>query len=102
MNSPSPVSAPGRGAITKKYLGLIDTITLLHQHQRPLEHDDIAGDYIATTLDDIALANRLAPELLARSLDELPPQTRRVYDTAREIVRERMKGEELEQRLSFF
>src|SRR5690606_31960965 len=27
--------------------------------------------------DDIALANRLAAEVLGRSLDELPPQTRR-------------------------
>ena len=35
-------------------------------------------DFIRVTLDDIALANRLAPELLGRSLDELPPQTRRL------------------------
>ena len=33
------------------------------------------------TLDDIALANRLALELLGRSLDELPPQTRRLLET---------------------
>ena len=30
------------------------------------------------TLDDIALANRLAHEVLGRTLDELPPQTRRL------------------------
>ena len=30
------------------------------------------------TLDDIAIANRLAHEVLGRSLDELPPQTRRL------------------------
>ena len=30
------------------------------------------------TLDDIATANRLAHEVLGRSLDELPPQTRRL------------------------
>ena len=36
--------------------------------------------YIRATLDDIALANRLAPELLGRSLDELPPQTRRFLE----------------------
>ena len=30
------------------------------------------------TLDDIALAYELAPEVLGRSLDELPPQTRTV------------------------
>ena len=30
------------------------------------------------TLDDIEIANRLAHEVLGRSLDELPPQTRRL------------------------
>ena len=34
-------------------------------------------EYIEVTLDDIAMANRLAHEVLGRSLDELPPQTRR-------------------------
>jgi len=37
----------------------------------------------------IALANRLAPELLGRALDELPPQTRRVYETVKALVREK-------------
>ena len=37
-----------------------------------------AVPFVRATLDDIALANRLAPELLGRSLDELPPQTRRL------------------------
>ena len=35
-------------------------------------------EYIEVTLDDIAMANRLAHEVLGRSLDELPPQTRRL------------------------
>ncbi len=34
-------------------------------------------EYIEVTLDDITHANRLAEEVLGRSLDELPPQTRR-------------------------
>jgi DNA primase len=34
--------------------------------------------YIEATLDDIALANTLAHEVLGRTLDELPPQTRRL------------------------
>ena len=49
------------------------------------------------TLDDIALANRLAPELLGRSLDELPPQTRRLLIQIKAAVRERMKGRQVEQ-----
>jgi DNA primase catalytic core len=65
----------------EKYLTLIDTIALLHQHQRPLKTVTRRGaviEYVEVTLDDIAAANRLAHEVLGRSLDELPPQTRAV------------------------
>lgn len=89
----------------EKYLTLIDTIALLHQHQRMTETREVSGrsvPFVRATLDDIALANRLAPELLGRSLDELPPQTRRVYETIKQIVRERCDGEKLEQRVAFF
>ena len=89
----------------EKYLTLIDAIALLHQHQRKRDTDaadpERAG-YITVTLEDIALANRIAPELLGRSLDELPPQTRRVYENCKQIVRERMETDEIEQRLAFF
>ncbi len=64
-----------------KYLTLIRTIALLHQWQRPhktVQHRGRAVEYIEVTLDDIAVANRLAHEVLGRSLDELPPQTRRL------------------------
>jgi hypothetical protein len=64
-----------------KYLTLIRTIALLHQHQRPrktVEHRGRTVEYLEVMLDDIAVANRLAHEVLGRSLDELPPQTRRL------------------------
>jgi len=64
-----------------KYLTLIRAIALLHQWQRPhktVQHRGRALEYIEVTLDDIAVANRLAHEVLGRSLDELPPQTRRL------------------------
>src|SRR5690606_28638215 len=64
-----------------KYLALIDAIALLHQHQRAVrtvEVDGAAVEYIEVAESDIALANRLAHAVLGRSLDELPPQTRRV------------------------
>jgi hypothetical protein len=86
----------------EKYLTLIDTIALLHQHQRPRETDEEGGTFIRVTLEDIKLANRIAPELLARSLDELPPQTRRLYEEIKAIVRGRCEAEQTEQRLSFF
>jgi DNA primase catalytic core len=64
-----------------KYLTLIRSIALLHQHQRPRKTVDHRGrtvEYIEVALSDIAVANRLAHEVLGRSLDELPPQTRRL------------------------
>jgi len=65
----------------KKYLTLIRCITLLHQHQRPIKtatRDGVSKDYIEVTLDDIRWANRLAHEVMGRTLDELPPQTRKL------------------------
>jgi hypothetical protein len=54
-----------------KYLNLILAVTFLHQMQRPRKHDDEVGDYIETTLDDIAIANDLAHRLFGQSLDDL-------------------------------
>ncbi len=64
-----------------KYLALIDAIALLHQQQRKVETLEVNGatvEYVEVTAADIQLANRLAHAVLGRSLDELPPQTRRV------------------------
>ena len=67
-----------------KYLTLIRTVALLHQHQREhktVEHPPASGqfvEYIEVTPADIAIANRLTHEVLGRSLDELAPQTRRL------------------------
>ena len=73
----------------EKYLTLIDTIALLHQHQRVLktaEHDGQRIEYIEVTLADIETANRLAHEALGRSLDELSPQTRRLLELVTGMV----------------
>jgi len=72
-----------------KYLILIRAVALLHQHQRPVKtitHEGKAVEYIETTLEDIATANRLAAEVLGRSLDELPPQTRLLLMLLEEMV----------------
>jgi hypothetical protein len=64
-----------------KYLTLIRTIALLHQYQREVktaQHHGEAVQYIEVTLADVEIANRLAHQVLGRSLDELPPQTRRL------------------------
>ncbi|MEZ5276986.1 MAG: hypothetical protein R3F07_11450 [Opitutaceae bacterium] len=76
-----------------KYLTLIRAIALLHQHQRFVKKE--AGlEYIEVTLADIASANRIAHEVLGRSLDELPPQTRRLLGLLEGMVAEisRKKG----------
>jgi DNA primase len=55
----------------EKYLTLIDVIALLHQHQRVVRtalHGEKTLRYIEATLDDIALANELAHEVLGRTL----------------------------------
>jgi DNA primase len=66
-----------------KYLTLIRAIALLHQHQRPrksVTHEGRVVSFIEVEPSDVALANRLAAEVLGRSLDELPPGTRRLLD----------------------
>jgi len=54
-----------------KYLHLILAVTFLHQLQRPVKHDAEFGDYIETTLADVAIANDLAHRLFGHSLDDL-------------------------------
>ena len=73
-----------------KYLGLIEAVTLLHQYQRSVKEVEHRGQrirYIEVTKEDIAVANRLAHEVLGRSLDELPPQTRRLLGLLDSMVK---------------
>lgn len=81
----------------EKYLTLIESVTLLHQHQRELEDDPEAGLHIKTTLEDLTIANRLAPEVLGRSLDELAPQTRSMLESVKSLVRELCEKQKLDQ-----
>jgi DNA primase len=85
----------------EKYLTLIDTIALLHQHQRPVKTLANAGaagasiDYIEVQASDIAHANALAHAVLGVSLDELPPVTRRVLGEVVRLVQARMQAQQL-------
>jgi len=93
----------------EKYLTLIDAIALLHQHQRDVKKI-VAGtdtgtsagtgtnepriiEYVEVTLDDIEAANRLAHEVLGRSTDELPPQTRALLAGIASMVKERSQAQ---------
>jgi DNA primase len=88
-----------------KYLTLIRSIALLHRYQRQVkttEHHGKRVDYIEVTREDIATANRLAHEVLGRSLDELPPQTRRLLLLVDEMVAKECERLKMERRDFFF
>ena len=77
-----------------KYLTLIRAIALLHQYQRTkrsITHQKRNLEYIEVERSDVALANTLAHDVLGRSLDELPPQTRRLLDLIDEMVTDRCR-----------
>jgi DNA primase len=81
----------------KKYLTLIRAIALLHQHQRPRRK--IEGvEHIEVALEDIAVANELAGEVLGRSLDEMPPQTRRFLNLLHTMVSQACAEKQIEPR----
>jgi DNA primase catalytic core len=84
----------------EKYLALIRAVALVHQHQREVRTESIDGkrvDCVVVTLEDIAVANRLAGEVLGRTLDELPPQSRRFLEMVHEMVTEHCRILEMEQ-----
>jgi DNA primase len=74
-----------------KYLNLILAVTFLHQMQRPRKHDAELGDYIETTLDDIAIANELAHQLFGQSLDDLSFPSRQALERISEHVERRAR-----------
>lgn len=84
-----------------KYLSLIRSIALLHQHQRDIKtvttDDGEAVEYIEVIRTDIALANRLSDQVLGKSIDELPPQTRRLLIELHALVNKQCNDQELEQ-----
>jgi DNA primase catalytic core len=82
-----------------KYLVLIRTSAFIHQYQRPVKttmKDGRPQQYIEVTLDDVDLANRLANDVLGRSLDELPPQTRKLLLLIDEMVTKACKEQTTE------
>lgn len=85
----------------EKYLTLIDSIALLHQYQRKTQTVTANGErieYIEVTREDIAVANRLAHDILGRTLDELPPQTRRLLKLIHAMVQAQCQAQGIEQR----
>ncbi|MEI8387647.1 MAG: CHC2 zinc finger domain-containing protein [Verrucomicrobiota bacterium] len=76
-----------------KYLNLILAVTFLHQMQRPRKHDAELGDYIETSLDDIAIANELAHQLFGQSQDDLSFPSRQLLRLVGDYVSHRAAEE---------
>ena len=84
-----------------KYLTLIKSIALLHQYQRDIktiERNGTVLEYIEVEPSDIELANTLAHEVLGRTLDELPPQTRKLLSLMYDWVQQQCAAEKIAQR----
>jgi len=69
-----------------KYLHLILGVTFLYQMQRPVRTHPDLGEYIETTLDDIAVANEIAAGLFGHALDELSRPSRVLLGLIRDMV----------------
>jgi len=85
----------------EKYLTLIDSIALLHQYQREvktIQHNGNTIDYVEVTLADIETANQIANDVLGKTLDELPPQTRKLLTMITELVSGECQQQKIEQR----
>jgi len=84
-----------------KYLSLIRAIALLHQYQRDVKTVNHKGQslrYIEVTREDIETANKLAHDVLGRTLDELPPQTRTLLKHVYRMVTQGCKQQGIEQK----
>ncbi len=83
-----------------KYLTLIKTIALLHQHQREIKtamYNNELLEYIEVTQADIKMANQLAHDVLGRTLDELPPQTFSLLKHLHTMVNDKCKQQDITQ-----
>jgi hypothetical protein len=70
LKIPDEVFKPRR--TNAHYLAFIELVTFYHQYQREKKYDTETGEeYIETTVEDIAEANKLMKEILLRKSDEL-------------------------------
>jgi hypothetical protein len=75
LKIPDEVFKPRR--TNAHYLAFIELVTFYHQYQREKKYDQETGEeFIETTLEDIAEANKLMKEVLIRKSDDLNGATR--------------------------
>lgn len=79
LKIPDEVLKPRR--TNAHYLAFVELVTFYHQYQREKKYDQETGEeYIETTLEDIAEANKLIKEILLRKSDELNGATRSYFE----------------------
>ncbi len=79
-----------------KYLSLIASITLLHQHQRMVVDLGSGKIAIEATVEDVELANRLISEAMGQSLDDLLPQSRQLLVLIDDLVNQQSKTRKID------
>lgn len=82
-----------------KYLSLIDSVALLHQHQRPIEifrHEDRSYRFVRVLPSDIDTANRLMASCLARALSDLPGPAEELLMKVRARVHQQAQEQRVE------
>ncbi len=87
LKIPDEVFKPRR--TNAHYLAFVELITFYHQCQREKQYDKETGEeYIETTLEDIAEANKLMKEILLRKSDELNGACRSYFEKLKEYLQE--------------
>jgi hypothetical protein len=87
LKIPGEVFKPRR--TNAHYLAFIELVTFYHQYQREKKYDEQTGEeYIETTLEDIAEANKLMKEILLRKSDELNGACRSYFEKLKLYLKE--------------
>lgn len=74
----------------QRFLDLISTITYLHQFQRKVISKN-GFDFVEANLSDYEIAHGLIESIIKRSLDELNPKARDLYQLIKQKVNDRAK-----------
>ena len=95
LKIPNEVFKPRR--TNAHYLSFIEAVTFYHQYQRESKVDTQLGgsaqpeEYIETTIEDIAEANKLMKEVLLRKSDQLNGATREYFEMLKEWLKQEKK-----------
>ena len=91
LQIPTEVFKPRR--TNAHYLQFIEAVTFYHQYQREKKVDKLTSEqYIETTLEDIAEANKLMKEVLLRKADELSGATRNYFEQLKELLQQQKQS----------